>query len=185
MTREFDPELEVEGEQVTTDEDDLLFSEVLGTRVFSLNNTNGTTLVGVVVSETDDSFMVGLPARLLKTTEGDNERFRIEPFSPEPYIRLIKYNVTFVTFAFGIFKTAYDTYLDTVGRDDFPELIEDLLDSGYDLESSGVRYIEEKVVKDDDDFTPPKEQEETEIEKTIKQAALEGRVIFTAPRMKQ
>lgn len=112
-----DPETEVEGGNA--EEDELLFSTSPGPRIFNLNNATGTTLLGILIEETEDSFLVGLPSRLLDV-EGE---MKIDPYMPITYARFMKYSVLSVTFLFGIFLEKYVDYLKTTGRELAPDLV--------------------------------------------------------------
>lgn len=112
-------------EDLVSEEDTLLFSTFPGPRLFILNNSSQTNLLGVLLEENDDSFLVGLLSRLLEVDEGT----RIEPFIKVPYLRLMKNSVMTVLFLFGIFKEKYIPYLIEEGEALYPELtdlIEDL-----------------------------------------------------------
>lgn len=108
------------------EEDSLLFSVVPGPRIFTLNNSSSTTLLGVVLEENDDSFLVGIPSRLLDSDNG----MRIEPFVAVPYLRLMKSSVLSVLFLFGVFREKYLPYLIERGVELYPgiaDIVDDIV----------------------------------------------------------
>lgn len=104
------------------EEDNLLYTVDPGLRIFTLNNANSTTLLGILLEETEDSFLVGLPARLMDSEAG----MKIEPFMTVPYLRLIKSSVLTLLYPFGVFEEKYVPYVIEYGEDLYPEIVEDL-----------------------------------------------------------
>ncbi len=90
-----------------------------GPRVFFMDKSSMQTIVGVLVLETDDSFLVAMPARLVEDGAGVKE---IQPFLTVPYFRLQKSSVTFTSYLFEPFGNAYREYLESVDPVVFPEL---------------------------------------------------------------
>lgn len=134
-----DPEEDLSS--ISAEEEDLLYSLSPGPRIFNLNNTNGTTLLGILVEETEDSFLIGLPSRLLDI---DGE-MKIEPYMPISYARFMKSNVLSVTFLFGVFLEKYVEYLKTTGAEIAPDLV-DRIDFIEDKEEDDIlEEIDESV----------------------------------------
>lgn len=120
-----DDDIEQIDDGLITEEDVLLFSAFPGPRIFILNNATQTNMLGVLIEETDDSFLVGLPSRLLETEDG----VRVEPFVRVPFLRLMKTSVSTVLYLFDIFKEKYLAYLIEHGTALYPDIrdiIEDL-----------------------------------------------------------
>lgn len=89
---------------------ELLFSDKGGPRLFFMDNPSLKTVIGILVSETDDSFLVAMPARLIEDGSGYKE---IKPFVPVHYIRLQKSSVTFVSYIFEPFDSIYKEYVES------------------------------------------------------------------------
>lgn len=126
-------EEKVEQNQDITEEDILFYSIIPGPRIFTLNNAASTTMLAVLIEEKDDSFLVGLPSRLI---EGEGN-FKVEPFVPVPFMRLMKNSVLSVINLFGAFEEYYIPYLLEQGKELYPEIediIEDIREEYTDLE---------------------------------------------------
>lgn len=93
---------------ISNEEIDLLESFDVGPRIFVLNNASGTTLLGVVLVETKDSFLVGLPSRMLDV----GGSYVIEPFISAPYTRILKSSVTSVSYLVGVFEEPFLAYIE-------------------------------------------------------------------------
>lgn len=115
---------DVNDDEFVSEEDSLLFSVLPGPRIFTLNNVNSTTMLGVLLEETEDSFLVGLPSRLIDSEAG----LKIDPFMSVPYMRLIKNSVLSVLYPFGVFKEKYIPYLIEQGPTIYPEIADILKD---------------------------------------------------------
>lgn len=107
-------------EEEPTEEDILLYSSYPGPRIFVQNTDPSINIFGLLLEENDDSFLVGLPARIKETTEG----LVVEPFVPVPYFRLMKSGILHVMYTFGVFDEKYMEYLMTKGREIYPEISE-------------------------------------------------------------
>lgn len=129
-----------------TEEDALLFGLGVSARLFTLNNEANTTLLGILLEETDDSFLVGIPSRLVKSGE---EHF-IQPFAPVPYFRLLKNSVMSVMYPFGIFTEKFNEYVKTEGVELYPPLADIMT---LDAEEEQVEETPE----------PPQEQNEVQV----------------------
>ena len=68
---------ELESLEPLTEEEDLLYSEVIGPRLFMLNNAAASTLLGIIMEETEDSFLVGFPSKMLKVDETEIGRAHV------------------------------------------------------------------------------------------------------------
>ena len=126
-----DNDFEIEEDNFIPEEDVLLFSATPGPRIFTLNNANSTTMLGVLLEETDDSFLVALPSRLIDI-EG---KLKVESFMAVPYIRLLKSAVLSVLFPFGSFKAMFIPYIINKGMEIYPELEDLIEDLKEELES--------------------------------------------------
>lgn len=71
-----------------------------GPRVFVLESAMLQTLMGILISESDDSFLVALPARLV---EVDEQKVAV-PFIDAPYVRLQKSSVVMTCYLMDPFR---------------------------------------------------------------------------------
>lgn len=111
-------------EDEITEEASLLYGIDPGPRILVLNNPSTTTLLGVVLEETEDSFLVAIPSRLTEGPKGREDEHIISPFVPLPYIRLMKSAVMSVMYPYGEFADKYLEYLAEKGESIYPELSE-------------------------------------------------------------
>lgn len=142
-------DIEIEPLDDVSEEDELLYSLSMGPRIFNLNNANGTTMLGVLIEETDDSFLVGLPSRLIQAEEG----LKVEPYLSVKFARFFKTSIVSVMFLFDKFYDSYIEYLQTRGREIFPELIElmefseeDLVDN-FSIDKIKTKLTDEEAEK--------------------------------------
>ena len=121
-------EVDLEGgeEEVLSEEDILLYSTYSGLRIFVLNNAAMTNILGVLLDETEDSFLVGLPAVVV---EGRPVESAIEPFLPVPYTRLMKSAILTLMYTFGVYQERYLEYINAKGKELYPE-IDDYIEEG-------------------------------------------------------
>ena len=129
----------VELEEDLTPEDVLLYSTFAGPRLFVLNNANMTNVLGVLMDESDDSFLVGLPIRLMNDGN-DPTKIKAEPFAPVPYIRVLKSAIITVSYLYGIFESEYTKYILEKGAALYPE-ITDYLEEGEESEEVSVPNV--------------------------------------------
>ena len=103
--------------------DDLLYSTTYGVRKFHLAGAWGDVLLGVMLEETVDSFLIAIPARLYQ--EADSYFIKtIEDISEEPFVRFMKSEFRAISFAEGIHEKMYLEYLRTKAGTIFPDLLE-------------------------------------------------------------
>lgn len=138
-------------EDMISEEDGLLFSTFPGPRLLILNNASQTNLLGVVLEETEDSFLVGLPSRLIDS----GSDLQVEPFVKVPYLRLLKSSVLTVLYLFDVFKEKYLAYLIEHGTTLYPDLsdiVEDLKEQYAAPAISPKETSEEKLGMSDEDL---------------------------------
>lgn len=123
-----------EDTDIIEQEDDLLFSLEVGPRIFLLNNTSETSLLGVLTEETEDSFLVSLPARLVRT-DSDVE---IVPYGNSEYFRLMKTGVTLLMFLCEPYTKHYLEYIKNY---------DGLYDDNSDPDSEADTTLEDKLLK--------------------------------------
>lgn len=159
MAQKQEDDFEIDPESIT-EEEDLLVTFFSGFRIFTLNNVNSTTVLGVVMTETDDSFLVALPSRLTEQAEHHPDGSVIVtgppvvvPLSSEAYLRLMKNAVLGVSHMYGIFREKYLEYINTEGKKLYPEVFEYL-----DEEDSSTQQA-----KDKDDFVEVTDEDVLEI----------------------
>ncbi len=143
------------------DWDELLSPTYPEIRLFNLTGKH-LTVMALLLEETDDSFLVALPAYLEKRSDESGKAVGVEvhPYINFPYIRWMKHFVTGITPLFGWFKTAYIKYLKEVALIQYPEYQE---------------YFEEG-------FVPrPKINEDEELEQHL-EAVAEVAGVLSTPR---
>lgn len=154
-------------------EDNLLETHEPGPRIFYMSNDMHTTLLGFVLSETADSFLVALPSRLVKSEEDGS--LKIEPFIDVPFLRVVKSNVIMVMHLFGEFLVPFNEYLEKEGAERYPSITEQ-------IELYLGDFSDKQKAKQ---AAPSKEQtealriEEEELAKKIEEAESRGSVIRT------
>lgn len=136
-------------------EEELLFTPYPGIRIFSLNNNQQTTLLGILVEETDDSFLVGLPSRMVKDEK--TEDLSVVPYLPATFYRLLKTSVEGVLFMEDPFLSEYHKYVVGMNRPEFEEILPILFEN-----------FEEE----------PRTVEADDLEEKLQQVSLEGGFII-------
>ena len=135
--------------------EDLLYSITYGVRKFHLAGSWGNTILGVILEETEDSFLIAMPAMLAKE---DNSYYilPIEEVCEEAYVRFLKTEFRAMSFAESELENMYTEYLRLNADDIFPELL-DMINAGDDEECTcgncGMPSEEEKEeteIKSDD-----------------------------------
>ena len=103
--------------------DDLLYSTTYGVRKFHLAGAWGDVLLGVMLEETVDSFLIAMPVRLYQ--DADSYFIKtIEDISEDAYVRFMKSEFRAISFAEGIHEKMYIEYLRCTSGTIFPELLE-------------------------------------------------------------
>ena len=103
-------------------EDNLMETMVPSPRIFMMDNDKNTTIVGFVLSENPDSFLVSLPSKLI-----DSEGVKsIHPFINLPFIRLSKNAIAITMNLFGEFEEHFIEYLRGPGKDRYPDIEEEI-----------------------------------------------------------
>lgn len=128
-----------------TEEDNLLVTTFPGPRIFTLNNALDTTLLGVLMDESDDSFLVALPSRMVKE-DGTNEPY-IKPYVQAPYFRLMKNAVSAVMFMFEPFKSVYMDYLASEGAVRYPQVEEFL----GEPDPTAMQMLDVEIIEETDE----------------------------------
>lgn len=106
--------------QVDTTWDDILNHEQavdLKLRIF--NTVASSSIIAIVIKETEDSFLVGLPCRLM----ANGDKRLIEPQMPVRFARFMKPTILYITPCFGEFEIFYIRYLLDQGKEQYPEFI--------------------------------------------------------------
>lgn len=135
MTDNNDPSIED-----PSDADDLLYSTSYGTREFHSGPKGKDIIIGVILEENEDSFLVAMPVHILNKEQ--TSTFILEQLSyNEPFTRLIKNSVSYVSYPEVDHDMAYIDFLQKEAKDIFPEL----------LEMIGAEDEEIRQEKEDDD----------------------------------
>lgn len=94
------------------------------TQIRILNNVAGSSVLGIIMEETEDSFLVAAPSRLVSYNKDSSLDLQIEPYVPVPFARFFKSTLLSVTPAFREFEVAYIDYIlknyDTLFEGIFP-----------------------------------------------------------------
>jgi hypothetical protein len=83
-----------------------------------INLLSGSSILGIILREQDDSFLVGLPSKLMAY---DDLRV-VEPYMPVPVIRIFKPTILSLIPVYGEFEIYYIRYILKEGK----EVLEDL-----------------------------------------------------------
>lgn len=139
------------GEDDLTPEYSLMYGIDQGPRLFVFNNADSTTLLGVMLEETDDSFLVAIPSKLVQVAQPANStgtETKIVPFIPVPYIRIFKSALLTTMYLYGEYAEKYLEYLKDKGEDIYPELL-DVMDSIREQlgEEEGSEDIDEEILE--------------------------------------
>lgn len=105
-----------------SDEDILLYSAEVGPRIFIMNNSELSTILGIMIDESDDSFLVALPSRVV---DRDGTKVVI-PVVEADFVRMVKSSVTMVLFPFSSFSEVYLEYVTQMAKEN--EAYEEYLD---------------------------------------------------------
>lgn len=121
-----DSDLEEDFDQfnaLTESESDLLDTIYEGPRIIVMNSDEDPTLVGVVMDENQDSFLVRLLSRMVSVDGGDPE---IKPYILSHSSRIFKTSVKMLLPLTEPFYGPYIKYLETEGVKHFPNLLDDI-----------------------------------------------------------
>lgn len=156
--------------EVDTNWDDILDHENasdLKLRIF--NTVAGSSILAIVLRETEDSFLVGLPCRLLAS----KDKKLIEPQMPVRFARFMKPTILYVTPCFGEFEIFYIKYLLGEGKLQYPEVItseyeerlqerfNELLDTATKLKEKFESIAKSEIAKEEPDLAlmaPPSDK---------------------------
>lgn len=83
-------------------------------RIF--NTVSGSSIIGIVVEETEDSFLVVLPAKLMLYGEEPNQQKVIEAHVPLPFTRMMKSTIMIIMPIFGEYEFYYTQYIRDLGK---------------------------------------------------------------------
>jgi hypothetical protein len=113
-------------EEFLTPENILLYSTIPGPRIFTLTGSH-EAILGLLLEESDDSFLVGMPARMILPLDDKGQANpdgvkTIIPYVPLPYFRLMKTAIMNVMYMFGEFEDLYMLYVEAKGNELYPEL---------------------------------------------------------------
>lgn len=107
-------------EEDFTDSEDLLNSITYGIRKFYFSGTWQDIIIGVILEETIDSFLIGMPAKL--SIEGNTHI--LEEITEVAYMRFLKSEFRAVSFAADIQEKMYREYLEIKAPTLFPDILE-------------------------------------------------------------
>ena len=138
-----------------TDSDDLLQSLTNGPRQFYCSEDEKNSVVGVMLEETNDSFLVAMPAKII--SEEGHMVLTVEDSGKRPYIRLMKSAVRIVAFTAEPQNKIYVDYLIKYSPSVFPGLLGIIGLTDF----HGQLKDEEIPFKVDDEFPPKFAQEQT------------------------
>lgn len=145
-----------------TEYEELLYSPYSDLRIFTLNNNS--PILGILLQENEDSFLVGLPTRFSKDKESGS--MFLEGVIPFPYFRIFKSSLFNIAPLYGVFSTTYTKYLQEVGLVNHPEFIDFLPDD----------FLEDSEEFRKEEYTSPANEA---IEEKLQSAAKDGRILKT------
>lgn len=79
---------------------------------------DGSIIMGILLSETEDSFLVGASAKMMMTVD---RRVSSEPITAQPVLRLLKSSVRYVVMPQELTAYHYYSFLETFGYKNLPE----------------------------------------------------------------
>ena len=170
-----------------TDSEDLLNSLTYGIRKFYFSGTWDDIILGVILEETIDSFLIGMPAKL--STKGNTHT--LEEMTEVPYMRFLKSEFRAVSFIAGIQEKMYREYLEIKSPELFPDLLEMIGEVEIDEEGDAVRVSDEPTYDEIGELIPKEEVTiqtpegiivrgnitDTELKNTVEDALKEGRFL--------
>lgn len=133
-----------------TPEYSLMYGIDQGPRIFVFNNADSTTLLGVMLEETDDSFLVAIPSKLVQVppiTSSSTTETKIVPFIPVPYLRIFKSAILTTMYLYGEYAEKYLEYLKDKGEDIYPKLLEVMDSIREELGEEGSEDIDEEILE--------------------------------------
>lgn len=168
-------ELEEEGE--FSGSEDLLNSLSYGVREFYLTDSWDKSIIGVLLEETSDSFLIAMPMKVSKT----KNMVYLEEIMPDiPYTRFLKSGVLAVIFSIDTIEKKYIEFIKANSSDLFPELLSIIGEDEY--EESHIEKVEE--IKETEGTASPLKGilltgnlTEEELKDRVETAIAEGRFI--------
>jgi hypothetical protein len=138
MKKSNEEQISDDGEEYSCS-DDLLLSYMYGPRQFFIAGNLANPVVGVVLEETQDSFLVAMPVQIV--TENCVTTVTAVGSAGDPFVRLMKSAVTFINFPCGPNEQIYEEYILENAPNVFPELpqligLEDIPEQLIDEEDS-------------------------------------------------
>jgi len=100
----------------TTWQDLLDSNSAMDLKMRIFNTVAGSSIIGIVQEETEDSFLVVLPAKLMLYGEEPNQQKVIEPHVPLPFTRMMKSTIMIVMPIFGEYEFYYTQYVRDIGE---------------------------------------------------------------------
>src|SRR5437870_2152032 len=105
--------------EVETTVDDLVNHNAAGDlRLRIFNTLSGNSILAIVMKETEDSFLVALPSKLMAI----QDKRAIEPYMPIRFCRFFKPTIISAIPCFGEFEVFYTQYLLEQGAQQYPEI---------------------------------------------------------------
>lgn len=87
-----------------------------------LNTAPGSSVMAIIVEEMKDSFLVGLPSRLVMY---DESTIVVEEYAQSPYIFLYKSQLVSIVPVRGIYERYFLEYILKVGLEQYPDILTD------------------------------------------------------------
>lgn len=103
-----------------TKSDDLLYSITYGIRKFYFSGSWNDAIIGVILEENNDSFLIALPARIV--IEGNLSL--MEAITNLPCMRFLKGDIRAVNFCEGVHNEMYIEFLTLNSPNTFPGLLD-------------------------------------------------------------
>lgn len=121
-----------------------------------LNILSGTSLLGIIMQETEDSFLVGLPCKLM---EYENKK-AVQPYIPIPFIRVFKTTIIVALPCFGEFEIFYIKWLLDHGKYLYPDLVCPAYEDKLKERLSDLKSTAEELKRELESLAGPKIEEE-------------------------
>jgi len=153
MTEEY-VGLSTDEEDDFSESDDLMDSILYGVREFYLKGSWNELMLGVMLDESEDSFLVAMPALLFNT----EKVVHLMPAIDRPYVRFIKAEFRAVALPSESNNAIYMAYVSHKAPAEFPELLEMLATGEVPVEIEGELPISKEV---EGTSTKPKVEKKT------------------------
>jgi hypothetical protein len=103
--------------------DDLLGSLMYGIRKIHMAGSWTEIVIGVVLEEIEDSFLIGMPVKGSEEWEGDTLTIKLTPVGTSPFERFFKSDIRLISFGEESLTVKYTEYLEDKSAEVFPDIL--------------------------------------------------------------